>query len=1468
MWHLRRVHLESVGHPDARFDPLTVNLTDVDGEPTSSVLWLENMGGKTSWLSLVFSTLRPKLDDFLGRPDKYLGDYVLGTDTAQVMLEFSQVAGVRTLSGSGTRLLIGEVMQWKQRRQERSRESAQLLRQLWAAVVPASGGNLTFESVVRLMHTDDGRRRPLSDFSAELARMIEGDAFRPDNHQGRWAEWLRQHGLDPEVFADELKMSADEGSISERFHFQNGDQLVQWAMPYIIPPEVPEGVSAVVEGVRDTLTKRPGLLEQRRFCQTVEGRLAHAAAQQTQLEEERSEAIENWDAGLLLVDQFRAAAVQAENAVRHHEGRAAHFEEVAKKAQSVRNQRQQQWRQAQLVAARLQHQEAVGIHEGLADELREAQRQVDAWEVTGRLRSQGEAKARLQQIDVLLVEMDDRAAPLRWAVAGAESRLAAKLTSLRAAERATLDGANEELEAAARAAAVAEEDETKARDRHLQATGAIASAEERLRVLDEELTQAIEDGLIKPGQPLDDALASAVAECTRWKDEAERLARLADDGLRALGKAEEQRESARTALADAQKKYEQAAARSGAVDAALSRLLETPGLAAVFEAAHPDVWQDGEAAADRLSHQADEAAAARVRIELAAATDTRAVDWLHRTGLLPPSPDVEAILEVLTEAKEVDSAFSGWDVLRRRVPVDEQAAYISRFPEVVGGVVLENPADLDAATEIAGRVMLTGPIVLTTMAAFGGDRADPFTVLQGPAALYDDNAAAAELTSRGTRLAGFEQDKQSARVHEVEARTARAALTGFLELHPASAVASWRKEVADRRSAVEEAVKRFEGAEDEHRQARASAKMATEAVPPARDRLGAAERAHVAVRRLIDRQAVRPGVADELREGEGERVAAQRLVQKAVDDRRSARVRETAANGAITAVSIRISGIDRSFTQWRLEAVDDEPPADPVDSLERALETARSELQQASPPNELLRERDDLRKVMSELGMLIRRVNDEVVALAETLLAGPEGATLESREAASSGARERLVELGTQEALAKNALSLARSDLREKETIPASRRAPLDEEPASFDRARELLEELTALSSAAAEEHTAGTEAHTHHTRVAAAADQDRRAFEREATDLAGVLQRSASMMERPADIIDQPREVPAWSGGAELAEQVRRGRQTKLEEAAEYIRLAIKERDEALDDVRHLANRFQKLLAEELPTLLPRLTEGTADQRGAYARQLSEQLQMFALTIDRQLADVERHRRIVIEHLVGKVRETVTLLERMQRRTRMPAGLEEWSDRPFLNLTHPKLPEATDELSGKVATVVDRVCADPDKTVPAGMDLLYAAVSAAVGGPFQATLLKPHKRLRNERVDIGEMATFSGGQKVTVALVLFAALTRMRTEARSSGLQTNAALPLLMDNPIGKANQATLMEVQQRVAEAFGLQLIYTTGLHDVGALASFRNIVRLDGRENPRSGHVHLVVDQKDADLVYLESIRLVQREEPTDD
>lgn len=1463
MWHLRRAHMESVGHPDARFDPLTVELTDAAGEPTSSVLWLENMGGKTSWLSLVFSTLRPSLTEFLGKPDKQLGDYVLATDTAHVVLEFAQVAGVRTLTGSSTRLLLGQVLQWRQHRQEKTRESAQLNRQLWGVLVPPGGGSLTFEAVVELMRTDGAQRRPLADFTGQLADMMQGDVFRPDSNQTRWAEWLRHHGLDPDVFADQLKMSADEGSISERFHFDTGDQLVQWAMPYIIPPEVPDGIAAVVDQVKDTLAQRPSLVAQQQFCSTVESKLAYAATQQRQLDEQRAEATVVWDSSLQVADQFRAALIAADVAVSHHRGEATRFEEEARDAQSLRNQRQQQWRQAQLVAARLHHRETSASHQEALAILSESQLRVDAWELTSTLRRLGEIKARLSQVNALLAEVDDQAGPLREAVAAAERRLAAKLSHLLKVEQTTLDEAGERLRQERAKVKQAERSFKTAQAAHAGATSDAATAEANLSQLDGELTEATREGLLGRGQPLDDAVVARGAEVQRLVAEVERLAGLASNaeaevvaarGL--VGRARQSETACRAA-------FEKAAARSAAVTSSAERLLDMPHVAAAFDAAHPDLWHDGPTAAERLAQQAEDAATERVAIELRTATDQRAVDWLDRTGLLPPSQDVEAALAALGK-RGIRSAFSGWEVLRTQIPADQHVQVISLHPEIVTGVVLTDPSELDAAVEAMSDFSLMAPAVLSTGGVFDLDGLrGGIVVLPGPAALHDEDAAIDEGARRQAQLEAASTEREAVIKHEQDARNARAQLLSFLDANPSDAVAQWRSEESKclaEHKAAEAELRNAESAVDD---AEAVTHLAAAAVQPAHDAHADAMRAEKAVKKLAASQARRPQeqrAATNARERLNE---AERQMQDAETARTTAAEQIDAAQALTKEVSVRISQVESSLTRNRLTPIDQAAPDEPIDTLERTLEIARQELIAAAPPDQVVQERDGLMKENSELSALLRRRDEAAVDLARSLLASPEGATSEARDGAGREAKSRLSTAQGWEALARDALDKADAELNEKEAIPQSRRSALDEEPHTAHDARVLAERLAAQASAALAQRDGAGERQAHHQGQADQAERTANAFRREADDLIGVLRRHASLMRRPAEVLEERRHSAAWSGTPAQAEQARRERETLLDDAAEYMRIATDERNQALDDVRHLANEHRELLASDLPTLLPRLTEGHPDQRGAYAHDLAGQLRAYAMTIENQLADLDRHRRIVIDHLTGKVKETVKLLERMQRRTRLPAGLDEWSDRPFLQLTHPRLPDTTTELAGRVATVVDRICEEPAKTPTSGMDLLFAAVSAAVGGPFHASILKPHKRLTDERVDISEMASFSGGQKVTAALVIFAALTRMRTEAHSAGQQNNAALPLLLDNPIGKANQATLMEVQQRVADAFGLQLIYTTGLHDVGALASFKSIIRLDGRENPRSGRVHVVVDTDDANLVYLDSIRMIQHD-----
>jgi len=89
---LRRVRMVSIGHDSARFEDVVLDLTDHDGRPTNSILWLRNAGGKTSLLSLLFASIRPNKSEFLGkRADgriRRIEDYVSPRDQSVVVCEW------------------------------------------------------------------------------------------------------------------------------------------------------------------------------------------------------------------------------------------------------------------------------------------------------------------------------------------------------------------------------------------------------------------------------------------------------------------------------------------------------------------------------------------------------------------------------------------------------------------------------------------------------------------------------------------------------------------------------------------------------------------------------------------------------------------------------------------------------------------------------------------------------------------------------------------------------------------------------------------------------------------------------------------------------------------------------------------------------------------------------------------------------------------------------------------------------------------------------------------------------------------------------------------------------------------------------------------------------------------------------------------------------------------------------------
>jgi hypothetical protein len=120
MPRLGRLRLISIGHPNARFRDVTLDLRDATGRATDSTIWLRNGGGKSTLISLLFALVRPDQREFLGtKADakrRRLQDYVLVQDRAVVAAEWEldgQPGGSGEAGAQPARFITGVFYEWR-----------------------------------------------------------------------------------------------------------------------------------------------------------------------------------------------------------------------------------------------------------------------------------------------------------------------------------------------------------------------------------------------------------------------------------------------------------------------------------------------------------------------------------------------------------------------------------------------------------------------------------------------------------------------------------------------------------------------------------------------------------------------------------------------------------------------------------------------------------------------------------------------------------------------------------------------------------------------------------------------------------------------------------------------------------------------------------------------------------------------------------------------------------------------------------------------------------------------------------------------------------------------------------------------------------------------------------------------------------------------------------------------------------
>ncbi|CAL9394408.1 hypothetical protein SUDANB15_01313 [Streptomyces sp. enrichment culture] len=1510
MYELSRVRLYSIGPAGARYADTMLDLRGVgeavpDPAPTQAeffeeepvgpprrpapagVLFLENGGGKSVLLKLIFSVMLPGHRNTLGGASSgVLRKFLLADDCGHVALEWQHVQ-------TGECVVVGKVSEWRGRQVS---NDPRKFAEAWYSFRPGPGlslDNLPVAEATAVRPPVEGqsgargRRRTMKGFRDALTEAGKTyphlEVHWEEVHE-RWTEHLGELGLDPELFRYQREMNADEGEAAGLFAVKKDSDFTDLLLRAVTDTRDTDGLADLVGGFGNKLGRRAELIAERDFTAgsvDLLGRIVEAADARTRAREihaaaeRRTRTLAHRLSARGTRERVRAAdlagrVTAAAYAVTHAE---------AARERSALISAELAYRHASLALAAAERSAAAQKRE-LAD----ARTLYAAWQAAEAVLRHRAAADRVARVSAAIQEAERDAAPALAARAKAAVDL---VRALHAAARNAENLANEEEE---RSAALQEVSDSAYRDSTAAATEAqrarseIGHLRQRLTEVEQETAEAVRAGWLDDSAPDADparaALAASDAEkmaVAAW-DSAREASRRAGEHAREAAAAESRAELTAARAADAAAAAERAhegerrTAEALASEERLAELLSLTGTAPRPSVPRPrhdtdagpdDTPADGALTAEELDRFADDlrellddavSSAERQLFELrtAAADDARILGALGDGGLLPPGPDVLATVEFLGE--HGIPALPGWRYLAQAVDPADHARVLAARPELVDGVIITDPDSHVRAREALSDAALlprsavavgTAAALLAPTPAPGTDTGDVFLVPPNPA-MHDEHAADEERQALRARATARDEEIRALAARLGKDRELAARLASWRTGCPAGRLTELARAAHDARVFAEES----EAELAEARTVRAEAEEAAGEAARVRDeRQEAAQRARRAADalaglafRLRERagwQAKLRELADDATEAEARAQACLERARAADEDRRGAQ--RAADDARRTARALRA---ERS----EIAGAPDDVPEDGTEAPQTSLPALREAYRAASQVYEKVGVGADLRAEQaraesdeSAARAELDRLSNKVRTRAEQLLQSPDGSDGPSRQAAAARAEELVQLLETRMSSASEQLGRLRGEAERLAPENGEAHTELPEElvPRDAEHAQALLRTATAELASRSEALSQAREAHAELLEAHRAAEDAAGGFDEVAAMLRDLLREHA-----PEEEQEQPEPYP---GSLEEARRSAAEARRSLRGCAADLSAAESAVREASDIlVRHAnSTRYEQVRTparqqiRELPaSALPEHAQKWADAFAPRLRVLTDELEQL-----------ERNRDSIVDRLRGLVESALATLRSAQRLSRLPEGLGEWSGQEFLRIRFEEPDQATlTERLGEVIDEATRSAVRKNSDLRRdGMSLLLRGVAAALQPKGVAVeILKPDAVLRAERVPVGQMGdVFSGGQLLTAAIALYCTMAALRSNDRGRDRHRHAGT-LFLDNPIGRANATYLLELQRAVADALGVQLLYTTGLFDTTALAEFPLVIRLRNDADLRAGLKYISVEE----------------------
>jgi hypothetical protein len=1435
MARLLRLHLSCVGHKDARFFPLTLDFRDRERAPTDCVIWLMNGGGKSSLMNLFYSTFLPESRRFLGgkeeKRERKLPDYVKGGDLALVLTEWQMPPGPNLFS---TTRIVGQALAWKGGVASVDDES-RLDREFFTFrgsdlhpfdTLPFHG--LSPKSCANLKEV----REWLAHFGSQFPE-LEVERGNQDG-KAKWRGTLDRVGVDTELFEYHLKMNAREGGAAELFKVKDTMEFVDLFLEMALNPEQADMAREQIESVREKLMRLPQKEIEERFVITLLGELRPLAHEAEKLREAESVWRGKRGENFLLRSAIESSIEAHKARLSVVSGELIVHTQQRKNVLDAKRSRQEYRLNYYNLGRELTFQEAFAAES-------EARQALRAAELAKNLATAAVRFARIISRQEELNELRR----LREFELTEQKPLIDELRSLGASYIAALDGDIARLAGLISSARVALAEEVEG---HRLATDRLTAMREELTRTKSEL-ENVKRRLIQRDQRRAELRKD---ECLLAEEKA----------AAALARWEMEQKLVEKDISDAEIRIDDIDLETADVNERLNTLAGKHREQESDAAEKDKLWQRGNAAALALRERAS--------IREVMSTDAPALDFPDLPGLLHTRLQrlEEGIFQSRFDSVDDERTLRAFESERLYPPTREVDLVLGHLRSI--GVRTALPAYRFLATnaprgETATRWLASDParysgIVVTDEAEFLSLKASSFVVqgLRHPVQVtLSANPTSTDLD--GTAVAmpenegAFNHEAAVTGHGKIETRVERAAehvvtLTNQREetAHAIQDLGKWRDEfgngaldriAAEREQVREEAARVYELIEAQRAQQFAlrgerAAKIA--AIKEWRPELHVFTRRQERLRsyiteyedfaeQWIEERRTKLGRVEQLG---GEIAVQEREVARQGDEVKESENRVRALDAERATQVERRAGIRFCEAEPYTEALLIEAAKERYENALARFENrfGRSELE-----GRIKQAESNLSEFRSDHRRQSGNLSDEDIAKAAQHddLEGRQAQTERLHLQANSARDAAVTRLAAAEAgrpdvpAHKQGLGLPPEDTRPANAAEANARRDALDVLIEADNAR--LADFDSRISTAEKEHQtlrASIGARTPHLETLDG-------FTDPASGVTPTLPPDDTALTQM--VSDAKRQTDRLASAHTAAREVVDRRIGQLREAT---------RREEFATLPALAReRLGKLPEEEL---LQRLDEFILSH-DAWQKVLRNEIETLA-----------RDKDLVVRALNGVASSAIRLLAKADRASLMPDAFPGWTNQPFLRITaHPVTEPAAQR--DRLAALVTRLVAE--KAIPAGHKLASAALRE-IGGAIRVTLLKPEDPLRPDRHDITEFGSFSGGEKMTAAILLYATLAHLRIRGRDEHGRDREAGVLLLDNPFGTASKREFIELQLRVARQMGVQLIYTTGVNDLGALDVLPRILRLRKRHRDRrSGD--LLISQEQAEE-HLESVQ----------